>query len=161
MINRKNANLSYLSDLPNGAQRKESSSLCLCKRWHLLPQHCCQWAELQTEAADPTRTWIPLHPWSSSLGTHKTKTLSLHLLFVTLGWKPLIRTKICDSHTYESHPILFEPSFSSALFENYADKTNPTQSGTVMSIMSMIFVAFSKTQISTHSHMWCFYPHRF
>ncbi len=93
MINRKNANLSYLSDLPNGAQRKGRSSLCLCERWHLLPQHCCQWAELQTEAADPTRTWIPLYPWSSSLGTHKTKSLSLHLLFVTLGWKPLICTK--------------------------------------------------------------------
>ncbi len=67
---------------------------------------------------------------------------------------------ICDSHTYESHPIIFEPSFSSELFENYADKTNPTQSGTIMS-MSMIFVAFLKTQISTHSCMWCFYPHRF
>jgi len=57
---------------------------------------------------------------------------------------------ICDSHTYESHPILFEHSFSLELFENYADKTNPTQSGTIMS-MSMIFVAFLKTQISTHS----------
>jgi hypothetical protein len=56
---------------------------------------------------------------------------------------------ICDSHTYKSRPILFEPSFSSELFENYADKTNPTQSGTIMSIISMIFVAFLKTQIST------------
>jgi hypothetical protein len=72
----------------------------------------------------------------------------LSLLDGSLSYVPKYVT-----HTYESHPILFEPSFSSALFENYADKTNPTQSGTVMSIMSMIFVAFSKTQISTHSHM--------
>jgi hypothetical protein len=112
---RKNANLSYLSDLPMELRGKEAALCAYAKG------DTCSLSIVASELNCKKKLQIQL--LLEYLSIHDP--LALDLLLVTLGWMPLIRTKtlIHGSHIYESHPIIFESSFSSELFENYVDKT--------------------------------------